>query len=118
MVGSRLVIPPATTTPETFGICGSLTTATALVLLDRAGCPRHAVVTHKARVMIVDWDYHHGNGTQGPGLVLNIPFLAGLGFHENAAVPHRFLNSPVFDRLMDQIFPFHRSHLSAGACIR
>jgi len=25
---------------------------------------RHAIATHSARVMIVDWDYHHGNGTQ------------------------------------------------------
>eukprot|EP00668_Euglena_longa_P015352 GGOE01019426.1.p1 GENE.GGOE01019426.1~~GGOE01019426.1.p1 ORF type:complete len:368 (-),score=98.51 GGOE01019426.1:690-1730(-) len=25
---------------------------------------RHAQVAHNARVLIVDWDYHHGNGTQ------------------------------------------------------
>jgi acetoin utilization deacetylase AcuC-like enzyme len=47
---------------------------------------RHAQQSGLARVLIVDWDVHHGNGTQhetgegdGRGYTLNVPLPAGSG---------------------------------------
>eukprot|EP00667_Euglena_gracilis_P014973 EG_transcript_15547 len=55
------------------------------VLNNVAIAARHAQLAHGARVLIVDWDYHHGNGTQAA--FYDDPNVFQFHTHEYGAYP-------------------------------